>query len=151
MPKPVYRPKDPRYEINEETVKTSASSSRSSSSLSYREKLNRRKVLRHDLDQLDLNVKYLERKKSLNEIEKKLLRSMKLVDRAMQTEPIKLPAKQSFSRSVTPKIIFPTPIAMAKIEAFLDENKLRLIDLFKDLDKNKDWKVYKVCSFGFKK
>jgi hypothetical protein len=32
---------------------------------------------------------------------------------------------------------------MEKIEKYLDENKWRLLDLFKDLDKNKDWKVYK--------
>lgn len=32
---------------------------------------------------------------------------------------------------------------MEKIEKYLEENKWRLLDLFKDLDKNKDWKVYK--------
>ena len=43
--------------------------------------------------------------------------------------------------SVTPQIKYPTPIAMEKIEKYLEENKWRLLDLFKDLDKNKDWKV----------
>lgn len=32
---------------------------------------------------------------------------------------------------------------MQQIEEFLAENKWRLVDLFKDLDKNKDWKVMK--------
>ena len=32
---------------------------------------------------------------------------------------------------------------MEKIDLFLEENKWRLIDLFKELDKNKDWKVLK--------
>lgn len=30
---------------------------------------------------------------------------------------------------------------MEKIEKFLNENRWRLVDLFKDLDKNKDWRV----------
>ena len=40
-----------------------------------------------------------------------------------------------------PKIILPTPIAMQKIEDSLEKEKWRLVDLFQDLDKNKDWKV----------
>jgi hypothetical protein len=32
---------------------------------------------------------------------------------------------------------------MEKIEDFLEENKWRLIDLFKDLDKDKDWLILK--------
>ena len=32
---------------------------------------------------------------------------------------------------------------MEKIEALLGESKWRLLDLFKDMDKNKDWKVLK--------
>lgn len=30
---------------------------------------------------------------------------------------------------------------MERIEKFLAENRWRLVDLFKDLDKNKDWRV----------
>ena len=32
---------------------------------------------------------------------------------------------------------------MEKIEQFLEDNKWRLVDLFKGLDKDKDWKIYK--------
>lgn len=32
---------------------------------------------------------------------------------------------------------------MERIEAFLNENRWRLVDLFADLDKNKDWRVKK--------
>ena len=45
--------------------------------------------------------------------------------------------------TTTPRINYPTPIAMEKIEKFLDDNKWRLVDLFKELDKNKDWKVFR--------
>ena len=120
------------------------------SQISYMAKLNERKQLRNGLNQLDLNVNYLERKKSLTEIEKKILHQMKFVDKEMQTDPVKPKAIKNVSvngkiKSITPpKINYPTPSALIKIEQFLDKNKLRLIDLFKDLDKNKDWKIYKV-------
>lgn len=34
-------------------------------------------------------------------------------------------------------------MAMKNIEDFLETNKWRLVDLFKDLDKNKDWSINK--------
>ena len=45
------------------------------------------------------------------------------------------------SKTPPPKIQYPTPGAMEHIEKFLAENRWRLVDLFKDLDKNKDWRV----------
>jgi hypothetical protein len=42
---------------------------------------------------------------------------------------------------IKPKIILPTPIAMQKIEESLDKERWRLVDLFQDLDKNKDGKL----------
>jgi Ca2+-binding EF-hand superfamily protein len=35
------------------------------------------------------------------------------------------------------------PSAMLNIDKFLDENKMRLVDLFKTIDKDKDWFVIK--------
>lgn len=37
--------------------------------------------------------------------------------------------------------MLPTPIAMQKIEEALGEHKWRLVDLFRDLDKNQDGKL----------
>lgn len=34
-------------------------------------------------------------------------------------------------------------MAMEKIEQAIEEKKWRLLDLFKDLDKNKDWKLHR--------
>lgn len=45
------------------------------------------------------------------------------------------------SKTPPPKIQYPTPSAMERIEKFLAENRWRLVDLFKNLDKNKDWRV----------
>jgi len=45
------------------------------------------------------------------------------------------------SKTPPPKIEYPTPGAMEQIEKFLNDNRWRLVDLFKDLDKNKDWRV----------
>ncbi len=36
-----------------------------------------------------------------------------------------------------PKVKYPLPSALEKIESFLLENRWRLVDLFKSLDKNK--------------
>lgn len=45
------------------------------------------------------------------------------------------------TKTPPPKIEYPLPGAMERIEKFLVENRWRLVDLFKDLDKNKDWRV----------
>ena len=45
--------------------------------------------------------------------------------------------------SQRPRIKYPLPSALEKIEEFLQENRWRLVDLFASLDKNKDWRVRK--------
>jgi hypothetical protein len=120
--------------------------------------MKNRKKLRDNLTKLELNEDYLKRKRNLTELEKKLLYKMLFVDKEIQTDPMVFinhyliywfnwqsdeqePARNE--NRVKPKIVYPTPLAMEKIERFLNRNKWRLIDLFKDLDKNKDWSLLK--------
>ncbi len=42
-----------------------------------------------------------------------------------------------------PKLVVPIPVAIRRIETLLNEDRWRLVDFFKDLDKNKDWKLCK--------
>lgn len=48
--------------------------------------MQKRKNLRNGLDKLDLNSEYLNNKKNLTEIEKRVLRSMLFADKQMQTD-----------------------------------------------------------------
>ena len=41
----------------------------------------------------------------------------------------------------SPMVMRPSPLAIRIIEKFLHEKKVRLVDLFKRADKDKDWKL----------
>lgn len=107
--------------------------------LSYEERMKDRRMLRKNLNKLDLDYEYLKRKKDLSEIERRVLNRLMYCEKAIQTDPVV--EKRVINKTPPPKIEYPTPGAMERIEKFLQENKWRLVDLFKDLDKNKDWRV----------
>ena len=112
--------------------------------INHKEWLKDRRKLRSGLNKLDLDFEYLKRKKNLTEVEQRVLKKITFIDKEIQTDPEKENHKTGRSKSsLTPRINYPTPLAMEQIELFLAENKWRLVDLFKDLDKNKDWIVYK--------
>lgn len=50
-----------------------------------------------------------------------------------QTEPSPMPS--------LPKIRRPSPIALRRLDRFLQANKLRLVDIFTLIDKDKTWTV----------
>jgi hypothetical protein len=52
--------------------------------------LQKRKTLRHDLNNMSLNLEYLKRKKDLTELEKRVLRRMMFSDQDTQTDEIVL-------------------------------------------------------------
>ena len=116
--------------------------------------------LREEINGLRLNAEYLKRKKDLTELEKRVLKKMTHVDVEMQTDEIVIgiflltflnlfglfflkyeKRIRGMKSAERPKIVLPIPMAMEKIEQAIEEKKWRLLDLFKDLDKNKDWKV----------
>ena len=65
-------------------------------------------------------------------------------DQSSQTdkEPETIP-KWDINRDKIPIIRLPPPLAMERVEEFLTENRLRLLDLFRRLDRNKSWRVVK--------
>jgi hypothetical protein len=95
------------------------------------------------LNKLDLDFEYLKRKKNLSEVERRVLNKLTFFDKETQTDPEKENRRNRPKSTNTPQVKYPTPMAMEQIELFLAENKWRLVDLFKELDKNKDWFVLK--------
>lgn len=57
----------------------------------------------------------------------------KLAEAAAKAEAERLAALS------VPRIRRPSPIAIRKLDAFLRTNKLRLIDIFSAIDKDKNW------------
>ncbi|CAF0895723.1 unnamed protein product [Brachionus calyciflorus] len=139
-PKVYYCNKPNENRIKKENV--SYSSEDENEEIDYETMMMNRKNLRNGLNQLDLNPEYLKKKKNLTEVERRVLNKMIQVDKEIQTDPIKEKTSRG-KKSPKPVIIHPTPLAMKNIEEFLAVNKWRLIDLFKDLDKNKEWHVKK--------
>ena len=118
--------------------------------------------LREEINSLRLNAEYLKRKKDLTELEKRVLKKMTHVDVEIQTDAIVIGVFLKFGEFLNlfelfllknekrirgvrsaqrPKIVLPTPLAMEKIEQAIEERKWRLLEVFKELDKNKDWQV----------
>lgn len=110
---------------------------------SYEEWLINRKKLINDLKNMSLNVEYLKRKKDLTETEKRVLKKLMSTDKETQTDPDKRKRTTRIKSSDKPKIVCPTPMVIERIEAVKVEKKWRLVDIFKDLDKNKDWRLHK--------
>lgn len=58
------------------------------SKLSYEERIRNRKMLRQNLNKLDLDHEYLKRKKDLTEMEKRVLAKFLRIDKQIQTDPV---------------------------------------------------------------
>jgi hypothetical protein len=81
----------PKTEEKKELKGDSSSSSDEDSSenrLSYADRLKARKSLRENLNQLDLDDKYLKRKADLTTMEKRVLYKITHIDKMIQTDPI---------------------------------------------------------------
>ncbi len=63
-----------------------ADTNRDDTVLSDGEWLKLRKKLRQDLNNMDLSIEYLKRKKDLTELEKRLLKRMMFLDKEVQTD-----------------------------------------------------------------
>ena len=115
--------------------------------------IEERKSQRKDLNALGLTSSWMENKSSKTECEKRVIErmerdSVKTIDEAAERERRAfLKAKQRKRRlssvhvDLLPFVKSPLPIALAMIADYLAEKRLRLIDLFAKVDKNKDWKM----------
>lgn len=126
-------------EYNKEEIKTEIEKDKE---FKYKKWIEERQKFRGDLDNMGLNEEWLQRKPGKTALEKRVLHRMK--EERMPKEEIKV------ERVVTPpqgeitsipNVKIPCPIGIRILELFLKKNKMRLLDLFVQTDKDKNWKL----------
>lgn len=112
--------------------------------------VEKRKELRKQMNSLGLNSNWLANKSNKTDCEQRVynrLNDSKMREDSPEEEEIsKVSNKPRLSAAhveMLPFLNSPLPIALAMIADYLQENRLRLLDLFKKVDKNKDWKMTK--------
>ena len=112
--------------------------------------VKKRKELRKQMNSLGLNSNWLANKSNKTDCEQRVynrLNDSKKREESPEEEEIsKVSDKPRLSAAhveMLPFLNSPLPIALAMIADYLQENRLRLLDLFKKVDKNKDWKMTK--------
>ncbi|XP_050412422.1 uncharacterized protein LOC126827227 [Patella vulgata] len=113
----------------------------------YRFWMSERKKLRGHLDNMGLSENYLKYKVNKTDLEKRVMYKMvndsreKAALYRRKPKPRPPPVKRELPP--VPKIASPAPLALQILDEHVKVNRLRLLDLFKVLDKDKDWKVTK--------
>lgn len=114
--------------------------------MEYRKWLDERKRLRNNLDSLGLTEEWLANKPDKSPLEQRILRRLMeekyppVAPQTLSPEPTP-PLLPPVNSRPLPLIKCPSPEAVQIIERFLYERRLRLVDLFQDLDKDKNWKL----------
>ena len=121
----------------------------------YKAWFKERQKFRNDLENMGLNMDWLSKKPNKTVLEKRVIRQLKEAEgQKVEEEITETPAPRIESSasdgSGLPSLSIPTPLALKILEQHLKQNKLRLIDLFTAVDRNKDWKIsreefVKVC------
>jgi len=117
-----------------------------------RQWVEERRVQRKDINKLGLDASWLLNKSQKTECENRVYDRMMNINRNGISDSEKenealLMAKRNTRRLSSAHVDFlpyvksPLPIALALIADYLMDNRLRLIDLFSKVDKNKDWKM----------
>lgn len=105
--------------------------------------IKERQELRSDLNNMGLTQSYLERKPDKSPQEKALMQKM-----IEDSKPVILSPKQAPESHLSPDlgkavpmVKLPSPKALVILEQFMQEKKIRLIDLFTAVDKDKNWTI----------
>ncbi|XP_064633040.1 EF-hand calcium-binding domain-containing protein 12-like [Lineus longissimus] len=111
----------------------------------YKTWLEKRKQLRTDIDSMGLNEEWLANKPNKTELEMRVLQ--KIIDDRTPKIPSPVPVPDppyDFEMSDdVPRFRRPCPEAIQILEQFLSEKKMRLVDLFQAVDKDKSWSLTK--------
>lgn len=111
-----------------------------------------RQKFRNDLENMGLNSNWLANKPNKTLLEKRVLHQLKEKEgkaEEIQEDVHVAETPETVSRDYTsesgssslPQLRVPAPLGLQILDQHLKEQKLRLIDLFTDADKNKDWKL----------
>ncbi|CAF1155872.1 unnamed protein product [Didymodactylos carnosus] len=109
----------------------------------YPDWLIQRKNLRNELNRLGNFVEFYEKKPILTDLEKRVLKRASKRDKSIQTDVMVPEHNRKYKHTVLPKIRLPPPMGMERIEEFLETNRWRLVDLFRKMDRDKDWNILK--------
>ena len=116
----------------------------------YKSWFKERKMFRNDLENMGLNMDWLTHKPNKTQLEKRVLNEMLDAEGRKKAEAAKLaetpeavtqPPTPDSEMSDLPQLKIPAPLGLKILDDHLRKEKLRLIDLFTAVDKNKDWKI----------
>ena len=108
-----------------------------------RDWVDERKNLRKKLDGMGLDIGWLKSKTDKSVCEERVLEMMQ--EKEAETVEKKLPVRFKEAKitnaqvQMIPVLDTPLPMALAMIAEYLQSSKMRLVDLFARMDKNKDW------------
>ncbi|XP_032232294.1 translation initiation factor IF-2 [Nematostella vectensis] len=135
-----------RGQINNQHLEDSESSQEAK----YKAWLAERKKLRSILNNSGLNQEWLSKKNTKTALEQRVLKRMKQEAnpeiRVKKLPPIVTADDENITGvdKGVPTIRQPSPAALALIQEYLDQRRLRLVDLFAQADKDKNWVVTRV-------
>lgn len=107
---------------------------------SYHQWMKERIKFRNNLENMGLNKEWLQRKTNKTEIEKRVLGKMIKENKEKGKTPDIIEDIEE-EAVVVPNVKVPSPNGIKIIEHHLRKYHLRLIDLFRQSDKNKDWGI----------
>ena len=110
----------------------------------YKSWMSERMKLRDNLENMGLNEKWLQRKGHMSEVEARVMNRLR-ADRLKEPEVVlrKVRTRPALPEPCVPKVHTPSPQALHAMEQFLKENRLRLVDVFQQVDKDKSWTLSK--------
>ena len=105
-----------------------------------------RKALRHGLNNLGWSPSWINNKRNKTECELRVLAKLNQREHSEEkrekfVKPKRRARLTDEHVAMLPLINNPLPVGLAIIADYLQDNRLRLVDLFKKVDKNKDWKM----------
>ncbi|XP_064604697.1 EF-hand calcium-binding domain-containing protein 12-like isoform X2 [Liolophura sinensis] len=105
--------------------------------------IKERQQLRSDLNNMGLTQAYLERKPDKSPQEKALMQKMIEDSKPVLPSPKQTPESHLSPDpgKAIPTVKLPSPKALMILEHFMQEKKIRLLDLFTAVDKDKNWTI----------
>ncbi|XP_071082291.1 EF-hand calcium-binding domain-containing protein 12-like [Haliotis cracherodii] len=110
----------------------------------YQQWISDRKKLRQDLNSIGLNDKWLQGKSKKTVLETRVMNRMKEERNVKPEEPvIKEPRPTVTQAPPVPVMKIPSPHGLQVLDEHLNKKRIRLLDLFRLVDKDKNWSVSK--------
>ncbi|XP_060081393.1 EF-hand calcium-binding domain-containing protein 12-like [Ylistrum balloti] len=108
----------------------------------YKKWIQERQKFRNNIENMGLSEDWLRNKPKKTALEKRVLHRMEQERKPKEVEMAPLPETPiSAEIKSVPSVKVPSPLGIRILDLFLKRNKMRLIDLFTQTDKDKNWKL----------